>query len=98
MSTCMDWEWDEKPMREVEAGLEEYMDKLYTYLADGFEGDQDTESSDLFCGCDTCHNREVMAYLMPRFLDLYLAGSIRRWEQEDNVVQLVPDGDAGDAA
>jgi hypothetical protein len=98
MSKCTDWEWDEKPMREVEAGLEEYMDKLYSLLADGFEGSQETESTDFFCGCDTCHNREVMAYLMPRFIDLYIDGSIRRWEEGDNVVQLVPDGTSGDAA
>jgi hypothetical protein len=96
MSKCTDWEWDEDPMKAVEKGLEVYMDSLYSYVAEDCTEDIETESADMFCGCETCWNREVMAYLLPRFLDMYLDGQIRRWEGNDVAVQLVSGGEPGD--
>lgn len=77
MTTCTDWEWDELPMQRLEIQFEEYMDGLYDSLYNEPELVSDTETGFAFCGCETCVTRETLAFLMPRFLDIYLAGSIR---------------------
>lgn len=79
MSTLIDWLWNEEPMKEVERGFTDYMEALASYIYDEDDGDYEnfeTESGFAYCGCEDCSNREIFAYLMPRFLDLYRNGHI----------------------
>jgi hypothetical protein len=77
-----DYTWDALPMKIVERAFDEYMSNLYQGILDGDpEGGVevlDTLSGEPFCGCETCEQREVFAFLMPRFIDMYEQGSIRR--------------------
>ena len=99
MSELTDYEWDEFPMARLEKLYEEYMDGLFDTLYDTPEQDAETETGIAFCGCETCRIRETFAFLMPRFIDMYLDGSIRlqppNKEGNSDVVQLVPDGGEG---
>ena len=85
MSTLNDWLWNEEPMKQVERGFTDYM---YTLAESLFEEDQgstefvETESGYAYCGCEDCEKREIFAYLMPRFLDLYLNGHIKMQNQK----------------
>lgn len=81
MTLLYDYEWDYKPMKFVEDSFMRYMD----YLNSVFYEDIDeyiTESKEPFCGCEQCYAREYMAFLMPKFLDLYRAGAIRLTEKQ----------------
>lgn len=80
MSDLSNWEWDPDDMFVVEQGFHTYMDTLMFEVMEGYgEIDPpDTASGFPFCGCDTCVVRETMAYLMPRMLDLYEQGLIKR--------------------
>ena len=66
--TINDPEWAEKFQKEAE----EYMDNLYDQLWEGVEGDVEAEikthSGDPFCGCNACHWREVLVFVVPRVL------------------------------
>jgi hypothetical protein len=86
MSKIDEWEWDNHPAELLEMGYEVYLERLFESLivtedAEG-EGDviepMDTESGTYFCGCDTCCTRETLAFLLPRILDLYEQGYIRK--------------------
>lgn len=96
MSTVEDYEWDELPMKRLETTFEEYMDGLYDSLYNEPEQDAETETGFSFCGCETCVTRETFAFLMPRFIDLYLTGAVRlqpaNKDGDSDVVQLVQDG------
>lgn len=71
---------DEKWAEEVQAGLSEYIDTLI-YGID--EDDQpDTETGMIFCGCDVCYWREVLAYATTRILDGQKQGKIALVEDE----------------
>lgn len=96
MSELTDYEWDELPMLRLEKMYEEYMDGLYDTLYNEPEQDAETETGIAFCGCETCSIRETFAFLMPRFIDMYLDGSVRlqptNKERDSDDVQLVQGG------
>lgn len=77
MTLLYDYEWDYEPMKSIEDRFIRYMDHLQD-VAYGDAVDYTTESGDPFCGCEVCYARESMAFLMPKFLDLYGAGAIRK--------------------
>jgi hypothetical protein len=77
MTLLYDYEWDYEPMKFVEDSYIRYMDFLHE-VAYGEVEDYTTESGEPFCGCEVCYAREAMAFLMPKFLNLYLAGAIRQ--------------------
>lgn len=74
--------WDKVPMELLELEYADYLLRLYTAVEEGDpEGGAevpDTESGVPFCGCETCLQRETFAFLMPRFINLYEDGHIRR--------------------
>lgn len=75
MTKLEDWTWDEPILTEVQERLEEYIYLLHDKVELG--EDPNTASGWDFDGCSACEARESMAFLMPRFLDLYIAGHIR---------------------
>ena len=75
MSQLDDWVWDEPILMEVQERLEEYIYLLHEAVQ--LDRDPDTLSGWNFDGCSACEARESMAFLMPRFLDLYEQGHIR---------------------
>lgn len=83
MSSIEDYEWEPTDMGSVEVGFHDYMDRLMFEVMEGYgeEGPSDTESGFPFCGCDTCVVRESMAFLMPRIIDLYDQGLIKRTQE-----------------
>ncbi len=84
MSTLIDWMWNPQPMQEVERGFNDYMEMLAISIYDEDEAvneNFETESGYAYCGCEDCSNREIFAYLMPRFLDLYRNGHIQMQNQ-----------------
>lgn len=72
-----DLEWDEEPVRFLQQGLEKYLDRIFDAVLSDDSEDFTTESSEPFCGCETCYIRETLAYTLPRILDLYINGNIR---------------------
>lgn len=93
MSELTDYEWDEFPMARLEQLYEGYMDGLFESLYDEPEQPAETVTGFAFCGCETCRIRETFAFLMPRFIDMYLDGSVRlqpaNKDGDDDDVQLV---------
>ena len=75
MSDLNDWLWEEGPMQKLG---DEYMD-YQNLLAEARFDDVDVEtvSGFPFCACEVCELRETFAFLMPRFLDLYIEGKIQ---------------------
>jgi len=69
-----DWMWEEESMLQVERGFSDYMMQLTEAIFD--DTDVETDSGFAFCGCEDCINREIFAYLMPKFLNLYRDGRI----------------------
>ena len=65
-----DHEW----AKELEKGLEEYMDTL----AMGVDSDEDaeTETGVPYCGCSDCHSRETISWLVPRIAQGLKTGKI----------------------
>jgi hypothetical protein len=51
---------------EMEQGLNAYMASLHGSI-DNTEP-VETLSGEPFCGCETCHTREILAYVVPRVL------------------------------
>lgn len=85
MSYASDYEWDQGPMEMVEIGYEDYLNSLFEQVNDdGTEEIADTESGMSFCGCDTCCTRETFAYLMPKFIELFEQGYIRKAQPDDS--------------
>jgi hypothetical protein len=76
VSTHLDWEWDEEPMKELEARLEGLRYDLFEIVHES--ADIDTPSGLPYCGCDVCETREMLAVVMPAVLDMLEAGQIRR--------------------
>lgn len=77
MIRLTDLEWDEEPMHFLQTGLELYLDQIFDLALAEDVDDFRTESSEPFCGCETCYIRETLAYVLPRILDLYINGNIR---------------------
>lgn len=53
--------------KELEMGLEEYMDRLMESLDDE-DIDDTTLSGEMFCGCHTCYFREMLFFVSPRII------------------------------
>lgn len=74
--------------RDLQTGLEEYMEKLYESV-DADEGTPEaeagnnTESGIPFCACNVCESREILSYLAPRIIKGYLDAKIGFAEVED---------------
>lgn len=72
-----DGEW----AKELQQGLEEYMDSLYESV-DAEEGTPEyekgvnTESGIPFCACNVCEGREILSFVAPRVIRGYLDGKI----------------------
>jgi hypothetical protein len=72
-------------MVEVERGLGEYLETLWTAFdeenhdVDSVETAEVTLTGIFFCGCDDCVRRETIAYLLPKIVDGFKAGKF-----EDN--------------
>lgn len=96
MSKIHDYEWDEKPLADIETDLVFYFDDLFDAVADGKNVDEFvTESGDHFCGCETCYTRETLAFLIPRIIDAWELKQIRLQDankEVDGDLQLVQDG------
>lgn len=60
--------------KQLEGGLEEYLTKLFESVDDG--EDVETESNLPYCGCDVCHTRETISYLVPRIVQGYRDGKV----------------------
>lgn len=91
MTLWAQYEWDEDNMRALEFAYESYIDQLHAYVFGDVEmEDLDVESTDAFCGCETCWRRETFAFLMPRFIELYKSGLI--WDRTQHAYKEVQDG------
>lgn len=75
MSKLEDWLWDEKPMQELGDRYQEYQNSLHEAIYE--DVDVETVSGFPYCACEVCDIRETFAFLMPRFLDLYMEGRIQ---------------------
>lgn len=70
---------------ELQKGLEEYMDSLYSSV-DAEEGTPEaelannTESGIPFCACNVCEGREILSFIAPRVIRGYLDGKIGFFE------------------
>ena len=85
-------DWDQEAMEFLEIQYDEYVSRLFAALNEDDCGPDSTESGLPFCGCETCYVRETFAFLMPRFIDLYVKGLITLQhanEGEGDGVQLV---------
>lgn len=76
-----DGEW----AQELQKGLEEYMDSLYSSV-EAEEGTPEaelatnTESGIPFCACNVCEGREILSFVAPRVIRGYLDGKIGFFE------------------
>lgn len=76
-----DPEWS----RNLQVGLEEYMEKLYKAAeAEETEELKKTESGIPFCACQTCEGREILAYVAPRVIKGYLDKKVGFAEVSDD--------------
>lgn len=87
-----DPEWS----RNLQVGLEEYMEKLYKAAeAEETEELKNTESGIPFCACQTCEGREILAYIAPRVIRGYLDKKVGFAEVGDdwdgNLIELPAD-------
>jgi hypothetical protein len=63
----LDTQWADK----LQAGLEEYMDMLNESIWEGKEDEVETLSGQPWCGCNTCHYREILSYVTPKIIAGY---------------------------
>lgn len=80
-----DPEWS----RNLQVGLEEYMEKLYKAADAPKDSEQaedlkDTESGIPFCPCQTCEGREILAFVAPRIVRGYLDKKLGFVEVDDD--------------
>jgi len=61
--------------QELQASVADYMDMLVLGVQESGETIE-TVTSALYCGCDTCYWREVLAYLTPRIIEGYDMGYV----------------------
>lgn len=66
---------DESWAKQLEASLSEYVDALLSGVDDD-TSQTDTETGQVFCGCDVCYWREILAYVTPRIIDGFLNGQV----------------------
>jgi len=67
---------DQEWAKELEVGMDEYMDALTNFYVYNEEEDgegnpieaPDTLSGEPFCGCNTCMTREILFYVAPKIM------------------------------
>jgi hypothetical protein len=86
MTNWLDWEWDEAEMSQVENAFNVWNMDLEDSIMSETE-DFATVTDEPFCGCDICMTRETIAFLMPKILDLYVAGHIKLADTQDRKME-----------
>jgi hypothetical protein len=61
--------------QELERGVEDYADALSENVMEG-DGEMITLSGEPYCGCSTCHYREVLFYVTPKIIQAYNEGKV----------------------
>lgn len=65
---------DELAVKRVEEMLGNYLDYLQNSVDE--EGDHETITGEVYCGCDTCYMRETLALLVPMIAELLEAKAV----------------------
>jgi hypothetical protein len=68
---------DDNWASDLQHGLEEYIDALMESLDSSEDDEIETETGIVFCGCNVCLWREVLAYTVPRLLEAESLGKIK---------------------
>jgi hypothetical protein len=70
-----DTDWASK----LQKDLSQYIDELTESIDTEYQNDDDipeTVTGAPYCGCDTCHYREILAYTIPKIIQGYKEGKI----------------------
>ena len=92
MSTIDDYDWDETEMALVENEFTVWSEDLIDSIMSDTD-DFATVTDAPFCGCEICMTRETIAFLMPRILDLYIAGHIKLATTQDRKMERTSHAD-----
>lgn len=72
---------DESWAKKLEEDFSEYIYACQDSVDEELGNEEfETVSGQPYCGCETCYNREVIMFLIPRIIDAYKAGIL----EEDN--------------